>query len=79
MGKSAPKIRIQSNEYFDFVQDVSIAPREVYQHYWSGGSNSYWYDFSISTVENTNFWQRLAGRIETEADSISDPAMGRSA
>ena len=77
VGKSAPKIRIQSNEYFNFVQDVSIAPREVYQHYWSGGSNSYWYDFSISTVEDTNFWQRLAGRIETEADSISDPAMGR--
>lgn len=79
VGKSSPKIRIQSNEYFDFVQDVSLAPREVYQHSWSGGSNSYWYDFSLSTSEDVNFWQRLAGRIETEADSISDPAMGRPA
>jgi phospholipase C len=77
VGRSSPKIRIQSNEYFNLVQDVSIAPREVYQHYWSGGSNSYWYDLSISTEEGTSYWQRLAGRIETEADSISDPAMGR--
>ena len=36
-----------------------------------------WYDFSISVQGNNAFTQRYAGRVETGAESISDPLMGR--
>lgn len=36
-----------------------------------------WYDFTIVSIEGDDFEIRYAGRLETGADSISDPFMGR--
>ncbi len=35
-----------------------------------------WYDFTITTIEDSSFQQRLAGHLETGRDSMSDPAIG---
>ena len=41
-------------------------------------SKSYgWYDFSIKIKGNTLFERRYAGRVETGAESKTDPFMGR--
>ncbi|WP_323183566.1 phosphocholine-specific phospholipase C [Paraburkholderia sp. CNPSo 3076] len=34
-----------------------------------------WYNFSITLKENSNFMCKVAGHVETGADSITDPAM----
>ncbi len=36
-----------------------------------------WYDFSITVKGSEHFSRRFAGRVETGAESISDPYMGR--
>jgi phospholipase C len=43
---------------------------------WSLSRSSGWYDFVISVDADPGFENRIAGHIETERDSISDPAMG---
>jgi phospholipase C len=35
-----------------------------------------WYDIVVTVAEDPSFEHRLAGHVETERDSISDPAMG---
>jgi phospholipase C len=35
-----------------------------------------WYDFSVKVAAQAGFSRRFAGRVETGAPSISDPAMG---
>jgi phospholipase C len=35
-----------------------------------------WYDLSVTSPEAPRYLRRLAGRLETGAPSISDPAMG---
>jgi len=35
-----------------------------------------WYDFSVKVKDQTGFSRRFAGRVETGAPSVSDPAMG---
>jgi phospholipase C len=35
-----------------------------------------WYDLIITVAGDPNFNYRLAGHVETGADSISDPALG---
>ncbi len=41
------------------------------------GSSGLWYDFSLRVVGLPGFCRRFAGRMETGADSISDPAIGQ--
>ncbi len=36
-----------------------------------------WHDFTVAVVGNSSFEMRLAGRIETGRESISDPQIGR--
>lgn len=50
------------------------AGKQLEQH-WPVGLQGNWYDFSVTTAQG-GFTRRFAGRIETGADSVSDPAMG---
>jgi phospholipase C len=38
-------------------------------------ASGYWYDFSVKVAGQSDYSRRFAGRMETGADSISDPAM----
>ena len=39
------------------------------------GASGGWYDFSVRVNGQADFSRRFAGRMETGADSTSDPAM----
>ncbi|MCL1498404.1 phospholipase domain-containing protein [Xanthomonas nasturtii] len=52
---------------------LSIAPGASEQRRWKAAATGGWYDL---WVRHDGAAQRLAGRIETGADSVSDPAMG---
>jgi len=38
-------------------------------------ASGYWYDFSVKVAGQSDYSRRFAGRMETGADSISDPSM----
>jgi phospholipase C len=42
---------------------------------WKLAQSSGWYDLSIRAASQPRFLERLAGRVETGRDSLSDPAM----
>ena len=46
------------------------------EHRWSLRATRGWYDLAVRPQAGKSFLRRLAGRLETGADSISDPAMG---
>ena len=51
------------------------AGKQIEQH-WPVGRQGNWYDFTVTTAQG-GFLRRFAGRLETGADSVSDPAMGQ--
>ena len=52
---------------------VDVDAQSVLGLNWDLASSGYWYDFTVTT----DAWERrFAGRMETGADGISDPAMG---
>jgi phospholipase C len=55
---------------------AEIAPGSTVTRRWSVAASRGWYDLSLSRSGAGGYIRRLAGRLETGADSISDPAMG---
>ena len=55
----------------------SVAPGRVGELTWTLGDSGNWYDFVIGCDIAPTFRRRVAGRIETGKDSVSDPAMGQ--
>ncbi len=53
------------------------AGKQLDQH-WPVGRQGNWYDFVVTTTQGS-FRRRFAGRLETGADSVSDPAQGKPA
>ncbi|MEA9586799.1 phospholipase C, phosphocholine-specific [Xanthomonas sp. WHRI 10064A] len=54
-------------------EQLQLAGGQTWQRSWKAAASGGWYDLWI---EHDGASQRLAGRIETGADSVSDPAMG---
>ncbi|WP_115528681.1 MULTISPECIES: phosphocholine-specific phospholipase C [Xanthomonas] len=54
-------------------EQLQLAGGQTWQRSWKAAASGGWYDLWI---EYDGASQRLAGRIETGADSVSDPAMG---
>ncbi len=75
-GSAACTFTVQPNAYrTDGPWTYEIpAGRQLEQH-WPVGRQGNWYDFTVSTAQG-GFTRRFAGRLETGADSVSDPAMG---
>jgi len=59
--------------------NFALAPGQVVVQQWDLSYSKHWYDFSVTAnVDSGNtFLRRFAGRVETGADGISDPEMGR--
>ena len=55
---------------------VRVAPGSSSELRWPVEDNGNWYDFTITCSASASFKRRIAGRIETGEDSVSDPAMG---
>lgn len=54
----------------------TLSPGQSLIRHWSLHRSYGWYDFVITSEEDSGFEYQLAGHIETGTDSISDPAMG---
>ncbi|KHL58739.1 phosphocholine-specific phospholipase C [Xanthomonas cannabis] len=74
-GSTAVQVKLQPGAYAAAQphQRLSIAPGATKQRRWKAAATGGWYDL---WVHHDCAAQRLAGRIETGADSVSDPAMG---
>jgi phospholipase C len=75
-GTMACSFSISANAYFDATPSTqSVVARSetivTRQLATSGG----WYDFSVRVAGQTDYIRRFAGRMETGAPSITDPAM----
>jgi phospholipase C len=74
-GAAAGNVTVTSNAYLsDGPWTLTVQPASTGTLSWAMKSSGYWYDF---TAQASNFERRFAGRLETGADSISDPAMAQ--
>lgn len=73
-GSIATEFSIVDNAYGATSLSMSINGGEVKSIKWDVASSSNWYDITVS--DSGCYSRRFGGRMETGADSISDPAMG---
>ncbi|MCP3728200.1 phospholipase C, phosphocholine-specific [Paraburkholderia sp. CNPSo 3272] len=74
-GSVATNTTVTSNAYrSDGPWTYAVPPGMQVEPYWSVTSSNGWYDFTLAAENGVT--RRFAGRVETGADSISDPAMG---
>jgi phospholipase C len=75
-GNAVERLRIV-DAYTKQSIDHSLAPGRLFFWHWPLLTSFGWYDLTISTDSDPTFERRLAGHVETGADSVSDPALGR--
>jgi len=76
-GGSACTFTVTANAYRgDGPWTYEIPAGKQLEQHWPVGRQGNWYDFTVTTAQG-GFMRRFAGRIETGADSVSDPAMGQ--
>jgi phospholipase C len=54
-----------------------VSPGKKFRRTWSLEDSQGWYDLTVAASTPTAFMRRLAGRLETGAHGVSDPAIGR--
>lgn len=73
-GDSPLRLKITCNVYDHAEMDFfDIDAGKGRKAGWMLASSGNWYDFSVESADG--YLHRFAGRVETDADSISDPAM----
>ena len=60
-----------------FSKDIVLKPGELLEYIM--GTEQGWYDVTVRCSADPTWLRRLAGRIETGQDSITDPLMGGAA
>jgi phospholipase C len=55
---------------------VVLAAHSEARQSWGLSSSAHWYDFTLTVSGLAGYTRRFAGRLETGADSWSDPALG---
>ena len=77
-GHAAVRLSVTPNAYEKAIGpwQAQLGPRGRATHRWPLVASRGWYDLSVRLAEGDGYLRRLAGRLETGADSISDPAAG---
>ncbi len=76
-GASTRNFILTPNAYFSFAPRIyAVAAHSRIQTSWELGSSGFWYDFTVTTEGARPITRRVAGRLETGRDGITDPAMG---
>lgn len=55
---------------------ITVQPNSSANLQWGLVDSGQWYDFSVTCGEQPSFYRRVAGRMETGQDTISDPSFG---
>jgi phospholipase C len=74
-GEAPLEVRVTPNAYGLAPWRARLAPGGSAQRRWALSRSGGWYDVSITAAGRPRFLERLAGRVETGRDSLSDPAM----
>ena len=75
-GNEKMKLTIRDNAYgYTSDEVILINPKKVKRFFQALGKSGNWYDFTVAADEGMEY--RFAGRIETGAHTISDPAMAQ--
>lgn len=70
-------LKVVANAYLrDHGSSVRVPARGEAEREWSLAESGHWYDFSVIDEARPGFLRRVAGRVETGRDGISDPAFG---
>ncbi|MEQ9378001.1 MAG: phospholipase C, phosphocholine-specific [Imperialibacter sp.] len=75
--KSALKLELKDDKYQHVEEELKLKADGLESVTLNTASSKGWYDFSVTSPGDPNLKVRFAGRLETGADSISDPYMGR--
>lgn len=59
----------------DAALKITVKAGQTSTRHWELKDTWQWYDFAVTCTQDTKFYRRFAGRVETGADSVSDPAM----
>jgi phospholipase C len=76
-GTAALTATVSDNAYFDrasWRRDIPAGQQAEWR--WPLGPSHHWYDFTLRLDGHAGYARRFAGRLETGADGVSDPAMG---
>jgi phospholipase C len=79
IGNISCNVTVSASAYrTDGPWTFALAPGQVQVQQWDLSYSRHWYDFSVSANvdDGTVYLRRFAGRVETGAHGISDPAMG---
>ncbi len=74
-GPGAIACAVSANAYGEEEWRVSVAPGATAVRTWRLTGSGNWYDLSVRVDELPGYVRRIAGRMETGADGISDPSM----
>jgi phospholipase C len=76
-GTAAATFQIAANAYFQPGSfRAMVGPGQTVSKTWNLAASGGWYDFSATVAELPGYTRRVAGRIESGRDSVSDPAAG---
>jgi phospholipase C len=80
-GKTVRRVSVTPGAYGAMLPPwmAALKPGGTAAHRWPLAATRGWYDLLIRLDGEGGYLRRLAGRLETGADSISDPAMGGAA
>ncbi len=75
-GTAACTFQVTPNAYrSDGPWNFKVEAGQEIEQFWTLADSGAWYDFSVTVDEDGSFLRRVAGRVETGRDSVSDPAM----
>ncbi|CAM3415874.1 phospholipase C [Bordetella sputigena] len=75
--KASMAVAVNDNAYFDgaaWRRDIPAGEQAEWR--WPLAASHCWYDFTLKREDGPAYARRFAGRMETGADGVSDPAMG---
>lgn len=75
VGTSSLTVTVTDNAYNTAAQTVMVPAGQSAQLPVDLTASNFWYNFNVTCAENTNFLCKVAGHMETGADSTTDPAM----
>ena len=74
-GPAPLSVRAVANAYKHKPWAVTVAPGAKVSNTWALTSSKGWHDLSLTLADHPGWLRRLAGRLETGRDSVTDPAM----
>jgi phospholipase C len=74
-GNAACTVTLAANQYVSLSTSHALVARGETVVRLPLLASAYWYDFSVTQAGRPEFRRRFAGRLETGAPSVSDPAM----